>query len=1577
MRAVIRWAIENSPAMNILMLSILVVGAFSLSMLRREIFPEFELDIILVTVPYPGATPAEVEEGICQKIEEAVRSISGLKKQVSVAQENAGFMVLYLESNVNVQKVLSEVRAEIDRIPSFPDLAEDPEVQQVTFRLPAIRVGLIGPDDVSIEAELELRQLAETLRSELLQLPSVSQAELINVKDFQIDIEIPEQTLRKHGLTLQQVAQIVRRENIELPGGKLNTENQEVLLRGKNKRVTGAEIAEIPLLTTPSGVMLTVGDLGFVRDEFEDTTAINRVDGLPAMVIGISRTSSEDLLAIAREVKGYVADKRTQLPPGYTLRTWQDASIDVKDRLDMLIRNGLQGLLLVFVVLAVFLELKLAFWVALGIPVALLGSGMVLLGFDQTLNMLSMFAFLLVLGIVVDDAIVVGENIYVHRARHESLVKAAVEGTREVLPAVATSVTTTIIAFIPLFFVSGVMGKFIAVMPLAVIAMLAISLLESTLILPCHLAHRDNLFLRVAGIVLYPVRSLGVLLRKVNQITHHAVQHFTAHRYLPLLGWCLTHPPLVFSIALALLIATAGMVRAGITPWILFPKLDSRTIEAKIAYPDGTPSEVTDRATRRLEDAIRRIDQRYAQQGRSLVTLIHRSVGEISGTGSLGPDSRSTGGHLGGVYVELIEPSERDVISEAVLQQWREEAGDFHGAERLTFSSPEMGPGGRPIEFKLLAPAEHLDQLEAAVAMSRQHLARYPGVFDIRDDASPGKWEYQLRIRQNAMAMGITVADLAETVRAAFYGEEVMRLQRGRHEVKLMVRYPRDQRRSLSDFEAIRVRLEDGAERPLTELAEVTIQRGYAEINRVDQMRSITITTDLDEEQGNASRIVQDMQEKFMPGMLEQFPAVRVRWEGQREESRESMASLYVGILLAVFAMYCLLTLQFRSYFQPFIILVVIPFGFIGAVWGHALLGLPLTMLSMFGLMALTGVVVNDSIVLVDFINQRVRRGVPIRTALLEAGSRRFRPVMLTTITTVAGLTPLLLETSFQAQVIVPMAASLCFGLMAATGLVLLVIPTLYLVYVQLFAPKAFDIDVDEYEIPVGAAGEAAMAHMAKTVGILFAGLAIGLAGGAVATAVAADPANRPVHQQRTTDVCIVGGGSGGVAAAIAAAREGAQVILVESQARLGGTGTNAFVSSWEPGPGCSIAEELFQRMKAVGGAGVARSRPAQTQAPMGLLLVSEDEDEDYALTLVRALPEDPQRRRVPYCVPYQPEAFDSVVRQMLAETGNATVMDGLTFFHAETDTDETRVRSILVRDDRDRIVRIDASVFIDATGDIWLARDVGCQVMLGVDPRSRFDEPSAPETGSLQLNAITRCYRIEPSERPERAAPPEDDVSFPRAAFVTGWENGTRMVNMMPTLPGRALIDLGYEECLRQTEPIVRAHWHWLQQIPEFQNYELREIAPMLGIRESYRLVARYVLTEHDLQTGLPGQQHPDIIAVADHPCDVHGAGGHLIQVPTAYGVPYRCLIPAGSWQNLLVACRGAGFSRIAASSVRLQRTMIQLGHAAGIAAAWAARENQPVDRIDVPRLVDRLDAQSRYPLQQSFLLPQTPAQP
>lgn len=1054
MRSVIRWAVHNTPAMNTLMLTILIVGGVSMSMMRREVFPEFELDMILVTVPYPGATPEEVEEGICQKIEEAVRSISGLKKQVAVAQEGAGFLVLYLESNVNVQKVLNEVRAEIDRIASFPELAEDPEVQQITFRSPAIRVGVIGPEDTSPEAEWRLRELGEQIRDELLLLPSVSQAELMNVRKYQIDVEMPEATLRKHGLTLQQVARTVRRENIELPGGKMNTATQEILLRGKNKRLTGADIARIPLVTDARGVVLAVGDLGVVRDDFEDTTASNRVNGKPAMAIAVSRTSSEDLLAIVEEVKAFLAARAASMPPGYELTSWQDNSVDVRDRMNLLIRNGLQGLLLVFLVLAVFLELKLAFWVAIGIPIAILGGGAILLGTGQTLNMLSMFAFLLVLGIVVDDAIVIGENVYVHRARHESLVQAAINGTVEVWPSVVVSVLTTIMAFMPLFFVSGVMGKFIAVMPVAVISMLGISLLESTLVLPCHLAHRESLVFKVLGVVFYPLRPLTALFTWINGKTDHAVHWVAGHYYLPVMGWCIRHPGLVIAGCVAALLMTAGLVRSGITPYILFPKLDSRFIEARIAYPDGTPPRVAQGATQRLEEAMRRVDESYAARNQTTVTLIHRAVGEVTGAGSLGPESRSSGGHLGAVYVELVDPSLRDVTSEEILRRWRAEAGDYPGAERLTFSSANMGPGGPPIEFKLLASPEEITRLEEAVEECKRRLAQYPGVFDIRDDSSPGKWEYQLRVKDKALAMGVTAGDLAETVRASYFGEEVMRLQRGRHEVKLMVRYPSEQRRSLADFDEIRIRAGDGSERPLTELADVTIDRGFSEINRVDQLRSITVTADLDDTRANASQIVEDLQANFMPGLFAKYPHVRVRWEGQREESDESMQSLFVGFLLAIFGMYCLLTLEFRSYFQPFLILTIIPFGFMGAIWGHAVMGLPLTIFSMFGLVSLTGVVVNDSIVMVDFINHRLEAGTPLITSLLEAGRRRFRPVLLTSMTTVAGLAPMLLETSFQAQVLVPMAATLAFGLIASTILVLITVPTLYSVYGRLVGIK-------------------------------------------------------------------------------------------------------------------------------------------------------------------------------------------------------------------------------------------------------------------------------------------------------------------------------------------------------------------------------------------------------------------------------------------------------------------------------------------------------------------------------------------
>ncbi|QDT78728.1 Multidrug resistance protein MdtB [Gimesia maris] len=1045
MRSIIKWAINNSPAMNTLMVTVLGVGLVSLMMMRREVFPEFELEIILVSVPYPGASPDEVEEGICQKMEEAVRAIDGIKKMTSIANEGSGSIVLELRADVpDVQKILNEVRSEIDRIPSFPDLAEDPEIQQITFRQVAIEVAVIGPEARDESSALELRNLAEKIRDELMMLKSVSQANIAGARDYQIDIEIPETTLRKYGLTLQDVARTVRRENLELPGGKLNTVSEVVLVRGKNKHLTGREIEKIPLVTEPGGVVLTVGDLGRVQDEFADTTMISEINGKPALSVAVERTAQEDLLAIVEEVRAYV--ETAKLPPGYSLKLWKDQSVDVRDRMDLLTRNGLQGLILVFITLAIFLEFRLAFWVALGIPISMFGACVVLYYTGQTLNMLSMFAFLMALGIVVDDAIVVGENIYEHRQLGKSFVTAAIDGATEVLPSVCASISTTVIAFMPLLFVSGIMGKFIAVMPIAVIAMLLISLMESIFILPCHLAHAKQ-------------PADGGVQKQEAGFVSRKLEWFIDRCYLPVLKAALNYPSSALAVAGALMLLSAGLIMGGFAPFNIFPKTDYRMIEATVEFPDGTPQSITGETTRKIQEDFEALNREYQQEhGNSLIKLVRRNVGfgtrDESGA-NLGGSVE--GSHVGKVSVEIVEAEERTLGSEEILEMWRARVGKIPGVDRLTFKSPSMGPGGKPIEFKLLADGKHLTELEAAVEACKRELETYPGVKDVNDDSSPGKWEFQIKIKDKARAMGIPLADVAETVRATYYGEEVMRLQRGRHEVKLMVRYPEEERKSLSSFDDIRIRTSDGAERPLTELADVTVKRGYSEINRIDQQRSITVSSDLNEKEGNAREIVKSLKKQggFMDQLLTQYPNVRVRWEGQQEQTDESVNSLIVGLMIALASMFALLTVEFRSYIQPLIILGIIPLGIIGAVFGHAILGMELTLFSLFGLVALTGVVVNDSIVLIDFINHRIADGLPLREALIDAGRRRFRPVLLTSMTTIVGLAPILKETSFQAQIIIPMAASLIFGLMLATVLVLFLIPTYYYLYARALGAQA------------------------------------------------------------------------------------------------------------------------------------------------------------------------------------------------------------------------------------------------------------------------------------------------------------------------------------------------------------------------------------------------------------------------------------------------------------------------------------------------------------------------------------------
>ncbi len=1081
MRSLIRWATRNPQAMNTMMLVVMVMGVFSFGNMRRESFPEFDLEIILVSVPYPGASPEEVEEGICQKIEEAIRSIAGIKKKTSVSREGVGYLILELDPSIKkvqeVQKVLSEVRSEVDRIPSFPELAENRDIRQITMRMPAIRLAVIGPDRQGLLSELELREVTERVRDELLTVKPlpltgisrllrsmtfdpdkaiVSQASIIGARPYQIDVEFREETLRKYGLTLKQAAQILRSENVDIPGGILKSNVREVLLRGNNKRVIGEEIAELPLLTRSDGVVLTVGDVGTVRDGFSDLDSIDFVNGQPAQVIAIDRTANEDVLSLCDAVHQYAHDKQQgigydPLPPGYQVQVFFDQSIHVRGRMDLLRRNGLQGLLLVFLVLAIFLELKLAFWVALGIPISVLGAGFVLLSMGHTLNLLSLFAFLLALGIVVDDAIVIGENICTHREmKGVDYPTAAVEGAYEVLPAVTASITTTIIAFAPMFFISGVMGKFFAVIPVAVVAMLAISLAESVFLLPCHLSHRKSVFFQILGFIFFPFRFLKSVFDRINVWTRAGLRIVVEGFYLPVMKWGLERPWAFVLSGTSLLVVTVMAVQAGVTPFVIFPKVDSPLIGSKVVFPEGSPAELTDAATRKLEAAVLRAEKRLSPD-RPLIDLRHRAVGHITVPESMGPDQRTAGAHVGVVDVELVDLEDRTITSEQLIAAWREETGMIPGVESLSFSAPAMGPGGRSIEFKLLVPHGYMEELEAARDFCKVELAKEQGVFDIGDDMYLGKPEYQFSIKDRALAMGITARELADTIRGSYYGEEVMRLQRGRHEVKLMVRYPEAQRQSLADLNRIRVRAGDGRERPLTELADIKEELKYAEINRLDQMRSVTITADMDEAIGNAAASVARFRKNVVPIMQQKFPHVMVRWEGQQEQTVESVRSLLIGFLIALMAIFVVLTIEFRSYFQPLLIMAIIPFGLIGAVWGHALMGFNISLMSMCGIVALTGVVINDSIVLVDFINRRVRAGVALKQALVDAGRHRFRPVLLTSLTTVAGLFPLLLETSFQAHLLKPMATAITFGLIVGTFLILFLIPMFYMIYGNLF----------------------------------------------------------------------------------------------------------------------------------------------------------------------------------------------------------------------------------------------------------------------------------------------------------------------------------------------------------------------------------------------------------------------------------------------------------------------------------------------------------------------------------------------
>lgn len=1046
MKSLGKWSVEHRVTVNLVMVFLIVAGMYTAVNMKREMFPQFSLDMIDISVSYPGASPEEVEEGICIKIEEQLKSLEDVKTMYASAIEGAGSVTLELNAGTDINVKLDEVRTEIDLIDSFPEEAEDPVIVEIKNNEPAIYVAVYG--DVP---ERLLRDTAEKIRDDLVEMEEISLASLVGVRDFEISVEISEEDLRAYTLSFDDVARAVKTGSLELPGGKIKTPGGEFLVRARGKKYTGDEFEQIPLVTREDGTFVRLGDVARVVDGFEDTDIKPRFNGKPAALVVVNRTDSQDTIAISKRVLAYMAAHRDEMPKGVSLGHWYNMAEMVQDRIDLLLKNGLQGILLVFVVLALFLDLGLAFWVASGIPITFMGAFLVLDYMGASVNMLSLFGFIMTLGILVDDAIIVGENVYTHYSRGKSPKQAVIDSMQQIGWPVVMAVTTTIVAFTPLMHIVGIMGKFIAIMPQAVICILAISLVEAFLILPAHLegtltpsaTHKTRAY-RIFFFWLEWLRTDISYLHGRVRSRVEAILNRVIHRiYLPLLRYCVTNRYFTLAVGGGCLIVCLGLIAGGHVPFTFFPKNDSNWLISETIYPLGTPFETTETTIKQIENGAFLLNDHFrnrVKNGEDLVINNFSLVGNIPRRDWKPP---VFGAHCGEAWIEIQPAAMRpDISASEVIAKWRDFTGDVLGTEQLTFNVIGGGPGGNPIEIRLVG--NDLESLEKAADTLKNEISTYPGTYDITDDFRPGKMEKQLYIKPGAESLGVTMADIATQIRQAYYGDEVLKIQRGKDDIKVMVRYSSRERESEGSIDDLRIRTRDNREIPLSQVARIETDRGYSTIQRVDRSRVITVVSDIDENLANASEIVEDLRSGFLDQLVARFPGISYDLEGQAKRSKESMDSLMEGFAVAAMIIFLLLASQFRSYVQPLIIMAAIPFGLIGAIVGHFIMGLDITMISIFGIVALSGIVVNDSLILIDFINNKVRLGVRVFDAVMDAGQNRFRPVLLTSVTTVAGLAPLLTETSFQAKFLIPMAASISFGLVAATALTLVFVPALY-----------------------------------------------------------------------------------------------------------------------------------------------------------------------------------------------------------------------------------------------------------------------------------------------------------------------------------------------------------------------------------------------------------------------------------------------------------------------------------------------------------------------------------------------------
>jgi len=1017
-KGAIAWMADHRVAANLVMLACLVGGLISLRGIKQEVFPDVMPDTVSVAVAYPGASPEEVENGIILAIEESIRNLEGIDEMLSVAREGGGMVTVELLRGANIYRLAQEVKSEIDRIVTFPEEAERPEVRIDQHRREVLELVIYGEaKDTSLHA------IGETLRDFLLQSPDITQVELEGAPPLEIGIEVSQRELKRYGVTLEEIARTLAGASLDLPAGGLKTDSGEVLVRLKERREYGRQFAQLPVVSTEGGGQVLLRDIAKIDDSFADTDRYSRFNGKPCIVLEVYRIGSETPLQVAKAAKEKLEEFKAYLPPGLDASVDFDRSDIYKQRIELLLKNGAIGLVLVLGLLGLFLEARLAFWVMLGIPISFLGSFLFLPAYDVTVNMMSLFAYIVALGIVVDDAIVVGENVYLHHQKGMPFLKAAVYGTREVAVPVTFSILTNIVAFIPIYFIPGTVGKFFKMIPLVVCTVFALSLVECLFVLPAHLGHQRD-------------RQRSGFRRWLHEKQQAFSRWFTwwvENRFGPFLDISIRHRYVTISLAVAMLAILLSYALSGRMGFQLFPIVESDYADAQLVLPYGSPVAKTEAIVRRIEDAAKKIAE---ETGRP--ELLEAVVTDIGWTG----------GHAARVRARLADPDMRkDIMStQEFANKWREYVGTVPGVEYLRFSAEGGGPGGRGRPITVELSHREMNVLERSSKELAEELPAYPGVADVDDGYRPGKQQLDFTLKTKGRSLGLTAYDVARQVRHAFYGAEVLRQQRGRNEMKIMVRLPKEDRSTEQMIYDLLISTPSGTFVPFREVAELSRGRAYTTIDRRNGRRVVQVGADITP-RSKAGEVLNDLAENVMPALVRKHPGLSYSFEGHQADIRKSFASLKTTFLLALLAIYAMLAIPFRSYVQPLVVMTSIPFGIVGAFLGHLIMGYDLCIPSIFGIVALSGVVVNDSLVMISFANQHQRReGFTHHDAIYAAATQRFRPILLTTLTTFGGLSPMIFESSRQARFLIPMALSLGFGILFSTFIILLIVPSLYMI---------------------------------------------------------------------------------------------------------------------------------------------------------------------------------------------------------------------------------------------------------------------------------------------------------------------------------------------------------------------------------------------------------------------------------------------------------------------------------------------------------------------------------------------------